>query len=162
MSQTVKSGGVRRAAAAVASAATGASWMALVAATTIGVSHVDLLRAEIRGDNSSVSTRVPHRLVVQCYAPGSMRAGQLDQYARPLGSAQRAITDEELQRGISVDVLQFGEDTDVKDRVVVAWVEPGEPTLEYDALRARPSANALVGVTEAHEASAQIVLKRTT
>lgn len=145
-----------------AAAAAGASWLALVAATTIGINDVDCVRAEIRGDSGlPVSGSSPsYRLVVQCYAPESLRAGHLNHYARPLGSVQRAVTPEELQRGVSVDVLQFGEEGRGKQAMVVAWVEPGEPTLEYDAMLARPSADAVVGMSESYEANAQIVLRR--
>lgn len=145
-----------------AAAAAGASWLALVAATTIGMNDVDCVRAEVRGESGlpTGGTSLTYRLVVQCYAPESLRSGHLDSYARPLGSVQRAVTAEELQRGIAVDVLQFGEEGRGKQAMVIAWVEPGEPTLEFDAMLARPTPGAVVGMSESYEANAQIVLRR--
>jgi hypothetical protein len=159
--RTKRRGVTKAAAAAAVSAATGASWIALVAATTIGLNHVDRVRAEVRVETEASGTAADsYRLIVQCYAPESVGKGGVDRYARPLGSTQRAVTPEELRDGVAVDVLQLGEEARVERPVIVAWVEPGEPTLEYDALRARPSPDALIGVSEAYDASARIVLKR--
>jgi hypothetical protein len=45
--------------------------------------------------------------------------------------------------------------------VVVAWVERGVPNLEFDALRARPTEGAVVGVTRSSKASGtRVVLSR--
>lgn len=152
-----------------ASVAASASWVALVAATTLGLGPVGRVRAEISTDQGHVTDDVDGeamRLIVQSYAADSVGADHLPaEFARPLGSAQRAITAEELRRGIAVDIVQVGEDA-VVDRdgaVVVAWIERGQPDLEYDALRARPAANAFYGAARpAGNAStaARIVLRR--
>jgi hypothetical protein len=43
--------------------------------------------------------------------------------------------------------------------VLVAWVEPGEPTLEFDARMARPNDNAAVRVGRADQrARAEVVV----
>ena len=61
-----KTGRVSRAATVVASsAAVGASWMALVAATTIGLGHLDRVRAEVSADTAALGTAGGrYRLVV--------------------------------------------------------------------------------------------------
>src|SRR3954466_2108603 len=94
-----KTGRVSRAATVVASsAAVGASWMALVAATTIGLGHLDRVRAEVSADSGVLGTAgARYRLVVQSYASDAMAAGKLPGVRhKPLASAQRSVTAEEL------------------------------------------------------------------
>jgi len=129
------------------------SWTALVAAT-LGLSSADLVRAEIASDG--LGSDGAYRLVVQSYSAESLAADDLPgTYARPLGSMQRAVTAEELERGIAVDLVQI--DAAPAAPIVVAWVEPGEPDLEYDALRARPSPGAHYGVGSP---GARVILRR--
>src|SRR5689334_15412222 len=96
-SESKKQGAVSRAATVVASsAAVGASWMALVAATTIGLGHLDRVRAEVSTDKASLGVEGRYRLVVQSYARGSVPAGNLPSRGqKPLASAQRSVTAEE-------------------------------------------------------------------
>lgn len=149
-------------------AAASASWMALVAATTIGVGSLQRVRAEVSAQipASSEEARQAYRLIVQSYPKASVARGGLpSEHARPLASAQRAITLEELAKGVSVDVVGLDERDPTADdpRVVVAWVERGKPDLEFDALRARPSDGAMYGVAEADaatEGEAQVVLSK--
>lgn len=72
------------------------------------------------------------RLVVQVFGAGR----------RALGSAQRAVTADELRSGVCVEVVRLGDDDTVPR--VVAWVERGTPDLEYEGLEATPSPNALL------------------
>lgn len=156
-------GRVSRAATVVASsAAVGASWMALVAATTIGLGQLDRIRAEVSVDSGALGQPGGRfRLVVQSYAQGSVTAGDLPgSRQRPLASAQRSVSAEELSRGVAVDVLRVGEAADAS-QTIVAWVERGEADLEFDGAEARPGAHALYGVTDSHDiGSARVVLKR--
>ena len=105
-----------------------------------------------------------YRLIVQSYARSNMRDGELPlAHARPLGSVQRAVTAEELAAGVQVDIVQLGEAESEEAPVVVAWVERGEPDLEYDARRARPTHDAFFGSSSAAAESAdtaRVVLKR--
>jgi hypothetical protein len=152
---------VSRAATVVASsAAVGASWMALVAATTIGLGHLDRVRAEVSADTASLGAGHRYRLVVQSYAPGSVPAGNMPSARqKPLASAQRSVTAEELSRGVAIDVLRVGEALD-PSQVIVAWIEKGEADLEFDGAEARPSDSALYGTSESRElGSARVVLK---
>lgn len=156
-------GRVSRAAAVMASsAAVGASWMALVAATTIGLGELDRVRAEVSADTAALGqSGERYRLVVQSYAQGSVIAGSVPgTRQKPLASAQRSVTAEELSRGVAVDVLRVGPNTD-PSQLIVAWIEKGEADLEFDGAEARPSAAALYGASEARElGSARVVLKR--
>lgn len=131
-----------------ASTAARVSWFALVAATTLGAGAVHHVRAAVSADTRSLAvSEVGYRLIVQSYAPesfGSGARGLPTVHARPLASTQRAVTREELARGIAVDVV--GVSTSDRAPVIVAWVERGKPNLEYDALRARPSQDAVYGV----------------
>src|SRR5271166_3408664 len=83
------------------SAAAG-SWLALLAATTLG-DAADTVRAEVRADGLSHGGR--YRLVVQSYelshgaVPGPT--------SRPVGSTQRAVTADELREGVQVDLLEL-------------------------------------------------------
>ncbi|MBN1612800.1 MAG: hypothetical protein JW940_39625 [Polyangiaceae bacterium] len=123
-----------------------ASWMALLASTTMGLDHYGRVRAQISADGLEPGRN--YRLVAQAYPAGSVRSGTLpDGRARPLGSAQRSITAEQLRSGVALDIVQLGDDAGAcETSVVLAWVEPGEPDLEYDARRARPGPEAVVAV----------------
>lgn len=155
-------GRVSRAATSVASsAAVGASWMALVAATTMGLGSLDRVRAEVSADTAALGqSGSRYRLVVQSYAHGSVAAGSAPgTRQKPLASAQRSVTAEELSRGVAVDVLRVGEVRD-DSQIIVAWIERGEADLEFDGAEARPSAEALYGCTESRDlGSARVVLK---
>jgi hypothetical protein len=147
-----------------AKAAAGVSWLALVAATTVGVGSLHRVRAAVSADARSLgSSDVGYRLVVQSYSPESFAVGPRDlpsQKARPLASTQRAVTREELARGVAVDVLGVSASAGTAP-IIVAWVERGRPDLEFDALEARPSEDAVYGVAAGAESgpATPIVLK---
>lgn len=154
---TVK--GTRKArSSVVSSAAASASWVALLAATSIGAVSVERMRAEISAPDMAAATSAGYRLIVQSYArlaaDGRPVAGQ-----RPLASAQRAVTAEELARGVAVDVLQIDQASNDHAPLIVAWIEHGAPDLPLDALRARPSRAAVYGVGQSADGSAQLVLR---
>lgn len=143
----------------VRSAAAG-SWMALLAATTLG-SAADTLLAEVRADG--LAGEKPYRLVVQSYdrsdgvVPG--------RYARPVGSIQRAVTADELRQGVHVNLIELRESAERADDeapVVVAWIEAGEPNLEFDGRTARPAPGSVYGVAKrgARQARVSISLNR--
>ena len=156
------SGRVSRAATVVASsAAVGASWMALVAATTMGLGHLDRVRAEVSADAAKLGVGSGrYRLVVQSYPRESLSADTLPSLRqKPLASAQRSVTAEELSRGVAVDVLRVGEELDPSP-VIVAWIEQGEADLEFDGAEARPGAHSLYGASESRSlGSARVVLR---
>jgi hypothetical protein len=144
----------------VTSAAAGASWMALLAVTSLGAVSVERMRAEVSIQDLAAATSAGYRLIVQSYSRDSVAADQLPGSShRPLASVQRAVTAEELARGVNVDVLQIDQ-VKAGEQVIVAWIEHGAPDLEFDALRARPSRSAVVGVARASAGSAQIILRR--
>jgi hypothetical protein len=155
-------GRVSRAATVVASsAAVGASWMALVAATTMGLGHLDRVRAEVSADTVKLGVGSGrYRLVVQSYPRESVSGGSVPSARqKPLASAQRSVTAEELSRGVAVDVLRVGEELD-PSQVIVAWIEQGEADLEFDGAEARPGAHSLYGASESRDVgSARVVLK---
>jgi hypothetical protein len=146
----------------VSSAAAGASWMALLAATSLGAVSVERMRAEVSAQNLGAATSAGYRLIVQSYARESVGTGQLPGLNhRPLASAQRAVTAEELAQGVAVDVLQIDQlKAGEHSPIIVAWVEHGAPDLEFDALRARPTRDAVYGVAQTSAGSAQIVLRQ--
>lgn len=144
----------------VSSAAASASWMALLAATSIGAVSVERTRAEVSARDLAAATSAGYRLIVQSYArvsaDGLPVAGQ-----RPLASVQRAVTAEELARGVAVDVLQIDQVSNDQAPVIVAWLEHGAPDLPLDALRARPGREAVYGIARTSvDGSVQIVLRR--
>ncbi|MGH7440976.1 MAG: hypothetical protein ACRENE_35330 [Polyangiaceae bacterium] len=128
------------------SAAAG-SWLALIAATTVG-DAASTLRAEVRAQGLAVDG--VYRLVVQSYASPRGPQGRVpDQTARPIGSTQRAVTADELRNGVHVNLLELGTPavpSDPQDRpVVVAWIEAGAPDLEFDGRTARPGQGSVFG-----------------
>jgi hypothetical protein len=141
-----------------------ASWLALVAATSLGVAHAETVRAEIRLPRQAVTSGGRYRLIVQSY--DSLRATQdIPASVRPRASAQRSVTLDDLADGIRIDLISLGEKqpADLQQGVVVAWVEPGEANLEFDARRARPTADSFYGVASSNRAdseSVEILLNR--
>lgn len=150
----------------IGSAKAGASWMALVAATTAGLSALHRVRAEVSVGAPELPSVVAegYRLVVQSYAADSVVDGVPPLHARPLASAQRSVTAGELLDGVAVDVVSVGDEDRKELPVIVAWVEQGAPNLEFDGWRARPSDDAYVGVAESHtvdsKAHARLILKK--
>jgi hypothetical protein len=126
------------------SAAAG-SWLALLAATTLG-DAADTLRAEVRAVGV---TEGAYRLVVQSYDASDGPLPGRD--VRPVGSVQRAVTADELRRGVHVDMVELrqGAGTGAAESpVVVAWIEAGEPDLEVDGRTARPAPGSVYGVVK--------------
>lgn len=117
------------------------SWMALLAATTLG-DAADALRAEVKANG--LAEGASYRLVVQSY---DVLDGRLipSLRQRPVASVQRAVTAAELRRGVSVPLVQMRE---ANAPVVVAWVEAGEPDLEFDGRTSRPGRGSVYGVVK--------------
>jgi hypothetical protein len=126
-------------------AGTAGSWLALVAATTLGLG-AETFRAEIRADGLSKTGH--YRLVVQSYdAPDRAIPSRR---ARPVASLQRAVTGEELRRGVMVNLVELRDGRPAADGApaVVAWVEGGDPDLEFDGRTARPARGSVYGVAK--------------
>ena len=141
------------------SAAAG-SWLALLAATTLG-DGADTLHAEVRADGVGDGA---YRLVVQSYDTVDGRVPGRE--ARPVGSMQRAVTAAELREGVHVNLLELRGRTQepASDRpVVVAWIEAGQPDLEFDGRTARPQPGSVYGVVKrtASQDAVHISLDRT-
>jgi hypothetical protein len=143
-----------------ASAARGVSWMSLVAATSLGVSGVDQIRARVSSE-TDVQDDGELRLIVQSYRRDNLEQGKLPaRHAQPLASMQRAITAEELRDGVDVSVLQLPEfDSVDADSVVVAWVERGVADLEFDGMESRPQGSAYYGVAQRGDAGSDVVVR---
>jgi hypothetical protein len=126
-----------------ARAAAAGSWLALLAASTLG-DAASTVRAEVRAEGLADGST--YRLVVQSFdAFGTRRAGGGP--ARPVGSAQRAVTADELRHGVQMSLIEFAGGPGTRRAgpgpVVVAWIEAGEPNLEFDGLTARPGPDSL-------------------
>lgn len=139
----------------VRSAVTGVSWLALVAATSLGVAEVDCVRALVSAAEMSDEAE-SFRLIVQTYRADAVdRATKLPLVGmRPVASTQRSVTPEELKTGVSVNLVQLEEAG--AGQIVVAWVEPGEADLEFDGLRAVPSPRAKSAAV--HDDAVRLVL----
>jgi hypothetical protein len=123
-----------------------ASWLALLATSTLGADSTTLL-AEVQLDESvrGIKASVPQRLIVQVYAG---RARDLSEESKPTSSAQRAVTVDQLRQGIGVHLVDMKPDPllpSPERLTVVAWVEPGVANLELDALNARPPTGTPLG-----------------
>jgi hypothetical protein len=128
--------------------------MALLARTTLG--HLaGTVRAEVQTD--AVNDEGSYRLVVQSY---DSRDGR----AKPIGSVQRAVTGAELRKGVRIDVVEL-RDTPANtsdDPMLVAWVEAGDPDLEFDGRMARPQPGSVYGKARRSTDVVQISLDRKT
>lgn len=139
--------------------ASAVSWISLLAATALGVTGVDQVRTRVSA-RGQVQNDGELRLIVQSYRRDTLDQHQVpDAYAQPLASTQRAITPEELRDGVDVSFVQLPSDGADVDSVVVAWVEHGSPTLDLDAMGARPSQGAFYGVGA--RSDGEIVLQTT-
>jgi hypothetical protein len=108
------------------------SWTSLVA-TTMGLDALGRLRIIVRAKSVGLERG---RLVVQAFAKTGPEA-------RPLASAQRAVNREDLFDG--VEITLHCNDEMASGHHVLAWIELGEPDLEYDGLCAKPKAPISLG-----------------
>ena len=117
---------------------TAVSWLSLVAATTAGIRPTATVRTSVRADVADEVGEL--RLVVHSYLSGQLGGRTVPSAAdRPVSSTQRAVTADELRRGVVVDMVQPAENADSGERpLLVAWVERGRANLDFDALLARP------------------------
>ena len=84
-----------------------------------------------------------------------------------MGSIQRSVSADELRQGVHVNLLELRQQAavasaDVQSPMVVAWIEAGEPDLEFDGRTARPSPGSVYGVVKraATQGVVQITLDR--
>lgn len=138
------------------------SWLALLASSTLGEAvGTTSTPTRVRSSRLGRRSRGPMRLVVQAYAPEDAPDGAPRPGARPYTYAQRRVTASELRRGVHVDLVDLsGGGVRHESPHVVAWVERGEPDLNFDGRRARPRANSLMGDSRAAHDGAEIVLRK--
>jgi hypothetical protein len=149
MAKRIRSTGARRAASA-------GSWLALLAAATLG-DGAGTVHAEIRANGLRDGA---YRLVVQSY--DRAEGGLPGPSSRPVGSLQRAVTGAELREGIHVNLVELREGAGNRGPrpMVVAWIEAGEPDLEFDGLTARPQPGSIYGAAKRSAEGVQIRLDR--
>src|SRR5262249_21249258 len=83
------------------------------------------------------------RLVVQSYRERDVSAGRPHAYARPLASAQRAVSADQLRFGVQLDLVHFEQhDEHDEEVIVIAWAEEGDPDLAFDGREPRPPRSA--------------------
>jgi hypothetical protein len=135
------------------------SWMALVAATTLGSNaSAGMLRAQVRA-SVPLAEGQEYRLVVHSYdAP---RGGEsVPANAKPIGSRQLAVTASELERGVNVDLIEVRSSGETgASPLVVAWLETGKADLDFDGREARPNDASIVGSGRADNAQVAVTLK---
>ena len=137
-----------------------ASWLALVAATSLGIPHAETVRAEIKLPPEAFESGGRYRLIVQSY--DTLGRASLIPSGRPRASTQRTVTPADLVDGVRIDLIELGEGESAGRRVI-AWVEPGEADLEFDARRAKPTPGSFFGVAPSgneRRESIEIVLDR--
>ena len=89
----------------VAPALASGSWMALLAATTLGVDGADTVRAEVRADEDLAESR-DYRLVVQSFDADDGRRPELPARARSARTSA-SVTAAELRTGVHVNLLEL-------------------------------------------------------
>jgi hypothetical protein len=99
-------------------------------------------------------------LVVQSYDQTPPKGALPTDRARPIASAQRAVTAAELRKGVHVDLLELRQDDAARGNLaralVVAWVEEGKPDLEFDGRTARPRPGSMYGLASRDDAGTSI------
>jgi hypothetical protein len=126
------------------------SWLSLLATSSLGLARAETLVAEISAPGLR-QTRGPLRLVVQTFDG--------DRRGRPLTSIQRSVTAAELRRGVRLDLVDLSTRQPSSRPVqVLAWVEPGEANLPFDARRSEPGPGSLAGHARASGGVASIEL----
>jgi hypothetical protein len=116
------------------------SWTSLLADISTGITGLGRRRVRVHQRMAHTSSHEGLRLVVQSYRERDVSAGRPRPYARPLASAQRAVSSDQLHFGVQLDLVQFEVDDD--DVVVIAWMEEGDTDLDFDGLQARPPRSA--------------------
>jgi hypothetical protein len=138
------------------------SWLALLAATTLG-DAANTVRASVRADVGP-SDGAMYRLVIQSYDKSDGAVPGRD--ARPIASMQRSVTADELRQGVHVNLLEIRDAapalSGAKRPMVVAWIDKGASDLEFDARRARPARGNVYGVASraSRQDAVQISLNR--
>jgi hypothetical protein len=138
-----------------------ASWLALVAATSLGIPYAETVRTEIKLPPEALESGGRYRLIVQSY--DTLGRPSLIPSGKPRASTQRTVTAADLVDGVRIDLIELGEEDARSERRVIAWLEPGEANLEFDARRAKPTPGSFYGVapsTSETSASVEIVLDR--
>lgn len=120
------------------------SWTALLANTSWGLAGLSRRRVRVRQQAPRSGEGL--RLVVQSYHEQDVVAGRPTPYARPLASAQRSVSSDQLRRGVQLDLVHF--EASHGDVVVIAWTEEGDADLDYDGLEARPPRSAALAAVE--------------
>jgi hypothetical protein len=139
-----------------------ASWLALLAATTLGAGGFDHLRVRVRTRSSLPGDgHDSWRLVAQSYRPSDLDLdGRPVQGTRPLSSVQRAVTREDLDDAVVLDLVAVNQPLSF-GASVIAWVEPGFADLDFDGLTVRPPVCALFGRGTPDGSEQEVVLART-
>jgi len=124
-----------------------ASWLSLVAATTAGIGPSATVRTCVKADVGEDLGEL--RLVVHSYLAEQLGDRTVPRATdKPVSSTQRAVTAEELRRGVVVEMVQPAAGSGVAP-LVVAWVERGRANLDFDALLARPTPGVPKGCAKA-------------
>src|SRR5687767_7472340 len=82
-----------------------ASWLALVAATSLGIPHAETLRAEIKLPPEALESGGRYRLIVQSY--DTLGRKSLIPSGRPRASTQRTVTPADLVDGVRIDLVEL-------------------------------------------------------
>ena len=134
------------------------SWMALLAATTLGSDvAAEPVHAEVRVEGALKGSAF--RLIVQSYdaRPSELKTGR----AKPVGSMQRLVSAEELKNGIRVDFVELRDAARDQTRpLVVAWLEAVQGNYELDAREARPLPGSVCGYAHRDACDVKIRLDR--
>jgi hypothetical protein len=138
------------------------SWLALLAATTLG-SEVAAVAVHAQVRAAGALPGQAYRLIVQSYdaAASDLQSGR----AKPVGSTQRVVSGEELRDGIRVDFVELREGDRAERNgfarpLVVAWLEAVQRDYDLDAREARPQPGSVFGFARRATGDVKIRLDR--
>ena len=117
------------------------SWTSLLA-TSMGIDGFGRRRVCVRAEVADDDSRC---VVVQAYNRKDLRPGSRPTlFHRPVAVALRVVSADDLGHGVDLVLVESGEPL-AEDCVIIAWTERSASDVEFDGLRARPTAASCIG-----------------
>ncbi len=122
-----------------ASAAASAGWLALLAATSLGVADLRRFSARVSAGRGVQVQEAGAKLVVQAYDAESVEENGMPRAgAKPVAATVRRLLPGELARGVKVDLVELGATAKTSDSTFIAWIDRSAARGDLDGFAAVP------------------------